>query len=368
MSDLSYWLALNSLSDIGPVLSGRLIAVFGSPENIFSMPANELKKIENIGASRVRSITGFNQWDVIQAEIDNAVKNNVKLVTINDKAYPEGLRRIPDAPLVIYVKGEIKEDDKYAVSIIGSRLHTDYGSRMAEKISYGLASYGLTVISGMARGIDTVSHKGSLKAGGRTIAVLGSGIDVPYPPENRNLMNSVASSGAVISEFPFGTPPNRENFPRRNRIISALSFGVVVIEATVDSGSLITVGYALEQGKEIFAVPGNITSKNSRGTNNLIKKGARLVENAEEIIDELRPQIKGVLREDRVLSEKTLPSMTADEKLLYNCLGEEPKHIDKIVRETNMSTGMILSMLLNLEINGIVRQSGGKNFSINQFL
>ncbi len=365
MSDLKYWLALNFLPEIGPVLARKLLSVFGNPENIFQLSINKLKKIENIGENRARSIVGFKQWDMVQREIDSTIKNNARLITINDKSYPEGLRRIPDAPLVLYIKGEIKDDDKYAIAIVGSRLSTDYGLRVAEEISYKIASYGLTVVSGMARGIDTASHKGALKASCRTIAVLGSGIDVPYPPENRMLMSSIVSSGAVISEFPLGTQPNRENFPKRNRIISALSFGVVVIEATVDSGSLITVGYALEQGKEVFAVPGNITSRKSKGTNDLIKKGAKLVESAEEIIDELRPQIKGVLREEKLFSGKPLPAMTDDEKTLYNCLDNEPKHIDTIVRETNMSTGKVLSILLNLELKGAVGQTDGKRFYLN---
>jgi DNA processing protein len=233
--------------------------------------------------------------------------------------------------------------------------------QVAEKMGYRLSSSGLTVVSGMARGIDTASHKGALRAAGRTIAVLGSGIDVPYPPSNRGLMQSIESSGTVISEFPFGTGPNKENFPRRNRIISAISLGVIVIEATLDSGSLITVGYALDQGKEIFAVPGNITSRNSRGTNDLIKKGARLVESAEEVIDELRPLLKGILREDK----KSHPEMNEDEKTMHSYLDTEPKHIDLITRGINMTSGKALSLRLSLELKGMVRQSNGKHFSLH---
>ncbi len=364
MSNLQYWLALNSLSDIGPVLARRLLSTFGSPENIFQMPAEELKKVEGIGENRFENIIAFNQWDAIKRVIDAAGKNKVRLITLNDLAYPGGLKRISDAPLVLYVKGDIKGTDKYAIAMVGSRTSTHYGIQVAERMSHKLASSGLTIISGMARGIDTASHKGALKAEGRTIAVLGSGIDIAYPAENRGLMRAIESSGAVISEFPFGTPPNKENFPKRNRIISALSFGVIVIEATLDSGSLITVGYALEQGKEVFAVPGNITSKNSKGTNDLIKKGAKLVESAEEVIDELRPQIKGVLREDKWEHERTLPAMNGDERMLYNYLSAEPKHIDAIIREINITTGKALSILLNLELKGIVRQTEGKHFSL----
>jgi DNA processing protein len=364
MSDLLYWLALNSLSDIGPVIAKRLLSNFGSPENIFNMSSGELKKVEGVGENRVKSIAGFNRWGSIQKEIDNAEKNRVKLITIHDSAYPEGLKHIHNAPLVLYVKGALTDADKFAVAIVGSRTSTNYGIQIAESMSHKLTLSGLTVVSGMARGIDTASHKGAIKAGGRTVAVLGSGIDVPYPARNRGLMKEIESSGAVISEFPLGTLPNKENFPKRNRIISALSFGVIVIEATLDSGSLITVGYALEQGKEVFAVPGNITSKNSKGTNDLIKKGAKLVESAEEVIAELRPQLKGVLMEDRLNSVKTLPTMNDDEKVIFSCLSNEPKHIDSIIREMNIATGRALSLLLNLELKGIVKQIEGKHFSL----
>ncbi len=365
MLDLQYWLALNSLADIGPVTARRLLSAFGSPGNIFHMSFEELRRIEGVGENRSRSIIGFNRWDAVRKEIDNIRERNITILTINDDRYPAPLKGIHSAPIVLYLKGNFRDIDKYAVSIVGSRRATAYGLQVAEKISYRLASKGLTVVSGMARGIDTASHKGALKAGGRTVAVMGSGIDVPYPPANRGLMNAIALSGAVISEFPLGTPPNKENFPRRNRIISALSLGVIVIEAALDSGSLITVGYALEQGKEVFAVPGNITSGNSRGANDLIRKGARLVESAEDVIDELGPQIKGILREDRLSVEKIMSGMTADEKALYNYLGTEPRHIDSIIRDTDTSTGKALSILLGLELKGIVRQTEGKHFSLN---
>jgi len=364
MSDLRYWLALSFLSDIGPVLSRRLLSVFGSPENIFRASIGELKNVEDIGENRAKGIISFKQWDIVEKEIKNAEKDDIKILTLEDKSYPQGLRRLPDTPLVIYVKGEVKGDDKYAIAVVGSRTPTVYGVQVAEKVSHKLASYGLTVVSGMARGIDSVSHRGALRAGGRTIAVLGSGIDVPYPSENKGLMNAISSRGAVISEFPMATRPNKENFPKRNRLISALSLGVVVVEATQDSGSLITVSYALEQGKEVFAVPGNVTSETSKGTNSLIKKGAKLIEDADEIIDELRHQLKGILREDK-LREKSIPAMNDNEKRLYNALGREPKHIDVITRELNISTQEALSILLSLELKGVVRQVSGKNFIVN---
>jgi len=365
MSHLKYWLALNFIPDVGPVSAGRLLAAFGTAENIFHASVRELRQIEDIGEKRARHIAEFNRWDVVQEEIDRAQKNNVSLIERDNPVYPETLKRVHGAPAVLYVKGELKDADKYAVAMVGSRASTDYGVRTAEKMSFKLASSGLTVVSGMARGIDSASHRGALKARGRTAAVLGSGLDLPYPPENKSLMDAIASSGAVISEFPFGTKPEKENFPKRNRIISGLSLGVIVIEAALDSGSLITVAYALEQGKEVFAVPGNITSSNSKGTNDLIRRGARLVESAEEVLEELRPQIKGALREDKTVREKQLPAMTDDEKVMYNYLGDEPKHIDSIIREIHIPTGRALSILMSLELKGVIRQTQGKRFSLN---
>ncbi len=365
MSDLQYWIALNILPDIGPVLSRRLLSAFGSPGNIFRMSLKELRHIEGVGEQRALSIARFNGWDTVQKEIDLAAKHNVHMVSHADKIYPEGLKRIIDAPPILYIKGRIERTDKYAVAMVGSRNATIYGKHVAEQMGRKFASSGLTVVSGMARGVDTASHIGALKAGGRTIAVLGSGLDVPYPATNRDLIGKIASSGCVISEFPFGTRPLRENFPRRNRIISALSIGLVVVEATLDSGSLITVTYALEQGKEVFAVPGNITSGNSRGTNDLIRNGAKLVESADEVINELAPQLKGALKEDVLAGENEPTELTDDEKSVFRCLSEEPKHIDTIIREKKIDTGRALSILLSLELKGIVSQSDGKHFSLN---
>lgn len=339
----------------------NLLAAFGTPENIFGMSLKELTQVSGIGKNRAARVLGYNNWDFVRQELRKAEELGVRLLTLNDPDYPAGLRQIHNAPLVLYVKGPVEHSDQYAVSIVGSRSCTPYGMHVAEKMGHSLASSGLTIVSGMARGIDTAAHKGALRAGGRTIAVLGSGIDVPYPYSNRQLMESIASSGAVISEFPFGTGPDKENFPKRNRIISGLSFGVVVIEAALDSGSLITVAYALDQGKEVFAVPGNVTSRNSRGTNDLIKRGARLVEGAEDVIAELGPMLKGILKEE---SRKTLPEMNEDEIRVHSHLNTEPKHIDFITRAIEMPPAKALSVLLSLELKGLVRQSSGKHFSL----
>jgi|Deesub1362A_J573_1020465.scaffolds.fasta_scaffold00317_12 DNA processing protein len=365
MPDLKYWVALNLLSSIGPVLARRLVSVFGDPENVFHMDPHELMKMGSIGEERARQITGFRDWDRVEREIEAVHRSGVRLVTIRDEDYPDGLRQIDDAPIMLYMKGEIRDSDKYAIAMVGSRTPTYYGVQVAERISHDLAERGLTIVSGMARGIDSVSHRGALKAKGRTIAVLGSGIDVPYPRENRGLMDEIASSGAVISEFPMGTLPDKGNFPRRNRLISALSLGVIVVEATGNSGSLITANYALDQGKEVFAVPGNITSKRSKGTNDLIKKGARLIEGADDVIEELRPQLAGIIREHGPGVQGLMPQVTEEEEAILRHLGCEPRHIDDIVRESRLSINKALSLLLALELKGIVKQMDGKNFIIN---
>lgn len=358
MSDLQYWLALHFLTDVGPVSARNLLAAFGRPEDIFHAPMNELVRVDGVGEKRARSIVSFKRWDSVSRELGNARRMKVRIVTINDPDYPPRLKQITGAPLALYVRGDMSVLRTAAVAMVGSRDATPYGSNVAEGMSYRLAASGLTVVSGMARGIDTAAHCGALQAG-RTIAVLGSGINVPYPASNRKLMESIAATGAVVSEFPLGTRPSKESFPRRNRIISGLSLGVIVVEAALDSGSLITVAYALEQGREVFAVPGNITSQHSRGTNDLIKRGARLVESAEEVIDDLRPQLGDTLSNKK----DTTPEMNQDERIIYDYLGMEPKHIDTITREFNMATGKALSLLLSLELKGIVRQNEGKCFS-----
>ncbi len=360
MDNLRYWVALSFLPDIGPILSRRLLDRFGCPEAIFRASRAELLEVEKIGESKVKGIIHFNEWDRVEQEINRIKQSGARILTFTEPSFPEAIKAMPDCPPIIYVMGEFIKEDRYSVAIVGSRTPTSYGVSIAEKISRGLSSAGITIVSGMARGIDTIAHNGALKANGRTIAVLGSGIDVVYPPENKALLNKIATSGAVISEFPTGTKPNQENFPRRNRIISGLSLGVVVIEAALDSGSLITVSHALEQGKEVFAVPGNVTSMRSRGTNELIKRGARLVEGAEDIIEELRPVLKGILRE----TSRSLPPLSEEEKGIIKFLDLEPKHIDVITRESGIPTPMALSLLLNLELKGVVRQAEGKRFVI----
>jgi len=358
MSDLKYWIALSMLQDIGPVGSRKLLSVFMTPERIFNTGIEGLLSVEGIGINRAKNIKGFSLWKNVEKQIRVMEKRGIKAVCFGESAYPEMLREIEDAPVVIYIKGDTQPQDRYAIAIVGSRKPTPYGTSVAENISEELALMGFTIVSGMARGIDAISHKGALRADGRTMAVLGSGLVVPYPPENKGLMDKIASSGCVISEFPPGTPPDKENFPRRNRLISGLSLGVLVVEATSDSGSLITAGYAIEQGREVFAVPGNIISSNSKGTNELIKKGAILTRKAEDVVEELAPVLKGFIRS----KEKAKIEITGEEKTLCNLLSGEPKQIDAISRESRLPASKVLGILLGLELKGAVKQTTGKRF------
>lgn len=358
MSDPRYWIALSMLPDIGPVRARKLLSLFLTPEKIFEAGFEDLRSVEGIGTNKVKNIKEFSAWKNIDAQIKILEKQGIQAVGLEEPSYPGMLRELEDAPVVIYMKGDIQPEDRYAIAIVGSRKPTPYGMSATEKISEELAAMGFTIISGMARGIDAISHKGALRAGGRTIAVLGSGLDVTYPPENKGLMDKITRSGCVISEFPPGTPPDRENFPKRNRIISGLSLGVLVIEATSNSGSLITAGYALEQNREVFAMPGNINSPTSEGTNELIKRGAILTRRAEDIVEELAPVLKGFIRS----KEKSKIEITDEEKTLCDLLSGEPKHIDIISRESGLPVSKVLGILLGLELKGAVRQMSGKRF------
>lgn len=360
MSDIRRWIGLSMVQEIGPVTGRKLLAALGSPENIFKAGAHDLLSVNGISRERVENIRKFSQWDEVEKYVGVIERKGISVVPYQDDRYPEALKNLEDAPLVLYMKGEYQTDDRFAIGVVGSRRHTPYGESVTQRLAGELSAAGFTVVSGLARGIDTLSHKSALAAGGRTIAVLGSGLDVCYPPENRGLTERIASSGCVISEFLPGTMPNKENFPRRNRLISGLSLGILVVEATDNSGSLITAGYALEQNKEVFAVPGNITSGNSEGTNKLIKQGAKIVLKTDDIIEELAPALKGYIRTE--LKERV--QLEGEENRLCAMLSREPKHVDLISRESGMSVTQLLNLLLSLELKGIVKQASGKRFYI----
>lgn len=290
-----------------------------------------------------------------------------KTLSFNDADYPRNLKYIYDPPQSIYIKGEITPEDNIAIAVVGSRYASYYGLRNAEHFSFELAARGITIISGLARGVDSAAHRGALKAKGRTIAVLGSGLKVIYPPENRKLAEEITRNGAVISEFPLDTPPHRQNFPRRNRIISGLSLGVLVVEAAKRSGALITAYLALEQGREVFALPGRIDSFTSQGTNDLIKQGAKLVETIEDIVEELEPFQPSPNKSEQTRLNETdaqmlKPRMSPQEEQVYSCLSGEPIHIDMVMQEVTLSYGKLLTSLLKLEHKRLARELPGKMF------
>lgn len=362
MPDLEPWIALSLVPDIGPVTFRKLLSIYGDPASVFDAPLGELSAIDGVGERKAMGIKRFSAWKDARKHLALLAEINARMITFRDADYPSLLRQLEGGPAILYVNGTPREEDRFAIAVVGSRKTTHYGRMAAEKLSAELAGAGFTVVSGMARGIDTIAHSSSMSSGGRTVAVLGCGIDKVYPPENRGLKDRIADSGYVVSEFPPGTRPLREHFPVRNRLISGLSLGVVVVEATRDSGSLITAQYALEQNREVFAVPGSIFSANSAGTNGLIKRGAKLIEKTDDIIEELAPMLRGFVK----AKEKLNVEMTGEEKRLCEMLTGEPVHIDALSRELALSTSQVLASLLNLELKGVVRQTEGKRFYLIQ--
>ncbi len=367
---LKYWLALKSIVGIGNIGFPVLIDKFGTLEAIFSASAAELQTAPGITKKAAAGIATFKSWGSIDNALKMAEKAGISIVTYQDELYPAKLLEIYDRPPLLYVKGILKEDD-INISIVGSRLASTYGKYTTERISRELALKGITVVSGLARGIDSAAHRGALSVQGRTIAVLGTGLDIVYPPENKKLFAAIGENGAVVSEFPLGTPPRACNFPARNRIISGMSYGVVVVEAGEKSGSLITARLALEQGREVFAVPGTIDSAGSRGTNKLIKQGAKLIENTDDILEEILPQL------EKPKTMKPLPAsgdetgivrknenLNSVDRQIIALLSNSRLHIDELIISTGFAVGDILSSLMKLELNGIINQHPGKFFSL----
>jgi DNA processing protein len=360
--DVFYWLALSLIPGVGSILIKRLLERFKTPEAVFQVPLEDLLRIEGLGEKVAREIRKGPMEKGVEKELQLLKRVGGRIITLKDDAYPKRLREIYDPPPVLYVRGELKEEDELAISIVGSRKTSAYGRWITEKMSQELVRHGVTIVSGMARGIDALAHSGALSGGGRTIAVLGCGVDVIYPSENRNLFTKIIDHGAILSEFSMGSPPEGGHFPKRNRIISGLSIGVVVVQASAESGSLITAGYALEQGREVFAVPGNIGADGSRGTHQLIKEGAKLVESSEDILEEILPQWKRETGETQKV-EGPERDLTQEESMLYELLGETPLHIDVLIRESRFDPGKVSSLLLNLELKGLISQWPGKCFS-----
>lgn len=340
-----------------------LIDYFENIRDIWTVSSAEIKKIQGIKDEVKEKILFNRNSDQLKKLLDKLDKLGINIVTILDENYPNRLRYIYDNPSVLYYKGDFIEEDKISIAIVGSRKSTSYGKWASDKFSKDLARIGVTVISGMAKGIDTCAHRGALDESGRTIAVLGSGVDVIYPKSNKTLYEDIISHGVVMSEFPIGTKPFASNFPQRNRIISGMSLGVIVIEATEKSGSLITATHALEQGKEVFALPGNINSIFSRGTNGLIKDGAKIVMDIEDILEEVN-ELKEKMR---LLKHEEInyADLSNIELKIVNCLKEKPIHCDNIVYITNLDISTVISTLTILELKGIVKELPGRIYTLS---
>lgn len=352
-----WWIALRCVHGVGPVVYQALLRVFAEPRAVFTAGRDALE-CAGLKPEVAEAICRFSDWKGVEDQLSRLQRSGATLITWNDPHYPAMLRHIHDPPPFLCMIGELHPADSLAVAVVGSRRPTSYGLRMARELSAGLTHFGITVVSGLARGIDAAAHWAALKEGGRTIAVLGSGVDVIYPAEHKSLAQRIISQGAILSELPLGAQPDAENFPARNRIISGMSRGTVVVEAAEKSGSLITAHAAAEQGREVFAVPGPV-GEHSRGTHRLLRNGAKLTETAVDVIEEIAPQL--VVRAARPAQPRTLPLEAA---ALVELLRASPLHIDELIARSGQAPTQVLSVLLDLEIQGVVQQLPGKCFAL----
>lgn len=367
LNRLTYIKLLLSVEGIGPLKIFSIISKVKKFENVFSSSKSNLKNVEGINdllANRILSVQ--KDFDSMKAKVEYEIKilqsHKARIISFWDEDYPELLKKIYFPPILIYLIGRIKEFEN-TIAIVGTRNPSNYGKLQAERFSFELAKSGITIVSGLARGIDSIAHQAALKANGNTIAIIGSGLDVIYPPENKKLFNEISESGLIISEYPLGTKPDAQNFPRRNRIISGISKGTLIIETQMNGGAMQTAAYALDQNREVFALPGNANSKQSDGPNSLIQRSeAKLVINPSDILSELNL----LNNEKNVCSNKTIHSdLNIFEDKIYNQLNYEPIHIDDLASQMNMAISDCLVNLLTLEFKGLVRQLPGKMFIKN---
>ncbi len=359
-----HWVGLNMVLGVGKTLSHQLVKAMGSPKNVFHASPKELMEVERVGDKVARQILDFDLERSVEREYQMTHRRNVRVLTIEDPQYPFLLKSIYDPPPVIYYKGTFLDERSVPLAVVGTRKASSYGRMVAEKLCAALSEMGVCIISGMARGIDTIAHKSALKLGNPTVAVFGCGLEYTYPPESGSLRRQIEEQGAVISEFPMSTKPDRNNFPARNRVISGLSHGTLVVEAGEKSGALITAQFALEQGWEVFAVPGNIYSSESRGTHALIKMGAKLTDSPEAMVEELSDSVLELLKErkNRVLESIELNSK---EEHLMSLMSVQEQHIDRVIENSYLSPAEVSATLVTLELKGVIRQTDGKMFTMN---
>ncbi len=356
MDDKRYWVGFNLVRGIGAVRLQALMEHFGDAASAWRAAPEELRTAGISGKVLDRLIELRSSLDV-NALWDRIAAQAIDVVTWLDEGYPRRLKEIDQPPPVLYVRGGLQPEDDFAVAIVGTRRVTPYGRQITEELSAYLAGNGISIISGLARGVDAIAHSAALRAGGRTIAVLGSGVDRIYPSENRGLAEQMMAHGAILSDYPVGTAPEASNFPPRNRIISGLSLAVVVIEAGETSGALITAGFAAEQGREVFAVPGSILAPQSKGTNKLIQSGALPLLSAEDLLQALNLTRVGAQKSARQI----LPADEVEKQLL-NALGSEPLHVDELRSQTGLPVEKVSAALVMMELKGLVRQVGGMHY------
>jgi DNA processing protein len=365
---IAAWLRLRAVPGIGNLICRRLIVRFGQPEAVFEAHREALLAVEGITPRLVAGIRKVRfEDDGCRREIDRALALGCHIVPQTDPRYPALLLQIPDPPAYLYMRGD-SANFPQAVALVGSRNATDYGLTTTRRLSSDLARQGITVVSGLARGIDTAAHEGALQGGGPTVAVLGSGLANIYPRENTSLCERIATRGAVISEFALDAEPDAHHFPQRNRIISGMSLGTVVVEATRRSGSLITARMALDQNRDVFAVPGSVHSFKSMGTHALIKEGAKLVTHVGDILEELPPFPTAPVAHDSQPAPAPLAAagLTGAAKRVYDALSPYPMHVDALTRQLNIDSGRLAAVLLTLELQGLVRQEPGKLFRLSE--
>ncbi len=358
--DLVDTLRLSLISGVGPRIRQALLERFGSARAALAAAPSELRTVHGVGPKLTHKIAGADHEIDVEAEIALCREHGIDILTESHVAYPRVLREIHDPPGVLFVRGALKPNDALAIGIVGTRHGTQYGLRQAERLAGGLARAGLTIISGLARGVDAAAHRGALGAGGRTIAVLASGVMNIYPPEHDKLAEEVAAQGALVSESPPRAEPLAGTFPQRNRLISGMSLGVIVVEAAQRSGALITARHAMEQGREVFAVPGNVDSRTSRGCHQLIRDGAKLVESADDVLEELGPLVEAAPRDDgQVIHHPAELLLNELEQQVLSAIGGEATPIDRIVSQTGLPVQQVLSTLSVLEMRRLVRRLSG---------
>lgn len=357
MSDLKYWLGFNLVKGIGPAKVQALLDYYGSLANAWQANEYELQKI-GLDQRAIQTFLETRQEVDLDLAMARVKRAGVSLLTWEMPAYPGYLREIPNPPPLLYYRGDLREQDQWAVAVVGTRRLTSYGRQVTQDLVAGLVQNNITIVSGLARGIDAIAHKTAVELGGRTLAVLGSGLDCIYPAEHRTLAQEITKGqGAIISEYGLGVQPEAKNFPPRNRVISGLSLGVIIVEAGERSGALITTNFALEQNREVFAVPGNINSPVSQGPNRLIQEGAKLVMRVEDVLEELNLHMVA----ERTAVQMVLPE-TAEEVALYTQLSAQPVHIDELSRATGLPSSLVSSTLTLMELKGMVQQVGGMNY------